>query len=64
MTVAEDERAGTARLADGQAREAGSAAQLEDSPVSKGRRVLQGPLCEVEGGVPRDQARGAVGDDG
>lgn len=34
------------------------------SPVSKGRRVLYGPFCEVERGVPRDQASGAMGNDG
>lgn len=34
------------------------------SPVSEGLRVLYGPFCKVEGGVPRDQASGAVGDDG
>lgn len=32
--------------------------------MSKGGRVLYGPFCEVERGVPRDQAGGAMGNDG
>ena len=34
------------------------------SPVSKARWVLHGPLRQVERSVPRDQARGAVGNNG
>lgn len=34
------------------------------SPVSKGGRVLYGPFSEVECSVPRDQAGGAMGNDG
>lgn len=91
MTVAEDVCSGSAHLANGQAREASSTAELQDSPgwekgthvhdcaganlprhlprdprspVSEGCWVFEGPLREVEGGVPSDQARGAMGDDG
>lgn len=34
------------------------------SPVSESRWVLQGPFCKAERSTPRDQAGGAMGDDG
>lgn len=34
------------------------------SPVSEGHWVLYGPFCKVESCIPRDQAGGAMGNDG
>lgn len=32
--------------------------------MSESRWVLYGPFCKVECGIPRDQAGGAMGNDG